>query len=155
MAEVVNTDENHKVTPLGHTGRSRNTFANSLRKPKVADSGMLFRSLRAPRTEPSTKTLSESSDLTVPVRETTDIACLPLENAGALALIPLQTSSPSGQQGPESQHELQLSIPVPAPRFHTLKRHAYQNIPLPIKKTAGTDQQIIDPQQFLEVKFAS
>ena len=162
VAEVVNTDDgNQVISQSGQVGRmSRNTFANSLRKPKVADSGgMVFRSLRAARNaEPPTKTPSEPTapapHLTVPGvigDPTSDIACLPLmENAGALALIPLQTSSPTGQQ--QEEHELQLSIPVPAPRFHTLKRHAYQNIPLPIKKApGGTDQQLTEPQQFVEV----
>ena len=30
--------------------------------------------------------------------------------------------------------------PVPAPRFQTLKRHAYQNLPLPLKNTDPTNQ---------------
>ena len=47
--------------------------------------------------------------------------------------------------GESRQHDNQLP-PVPAPRYYTLKRHPYQNIPLPKKSQAGT-QQLLEVSQ--------
>lgn len=42
--------------------------------------------------------------------------------------------------GNESRQQDNHLPPVPAPRYYTLKRHPYQNIPLPKKSQAGTQQ---------------
>ena len=142
MAEVVNADDSQAAsTPLGQTGRSRNSLLNSLRKPpKVADAaGSLFRSLRVPRVGPSSATPG--------VDDSGAAAC---QSAQAVSL-PLKTVHSSNDQQP--QHDQQNHLPVPAPRFHTLKRHAYQNIPLPLKKTLTLEQHLNDQQQFMQVRY--
>lgn len=132
LAEVVGAGtEEMSETPLNRQeGRMRNSFLNSLRQGKLMDSALLFRSLRMPRTDPS----PVESKNPEPVA-----ACLPIDT---LALRDSSsTASPTVNKPQENQH---VPAPVPAPRFHTLKRHAYQNIPLPLhKKRVEQEAQII------------
>lgn len=147
VAEVVSTGDGQTSSTLCPPGRSRNSLVNSLRKPKVADSGLLFRSLRVPRAEPP---------YAAPGRDGPVVACQPPENDVVTVALPLQTVLPN-DQNQEPLHDQLHSIPVPAPRFHTLKRHghAYQNIPLPLKKTQTQDQPQTQEEQdpFVQVIF--
>lgn len=149
VAEVVNPSDGQTGSTLCPPGRSRNSLVNSLRKPKVADSSLLFRSLRVPRAEPPYAAPGS-------VRDDPVVACQPSENDIVTVALPLQTVLPNDQEQ-DSSHDQLHSIPVPAPRFHTLKRHghAYQNIPLPLKKSQTQDypqsQEEQDP--FVQVIF--
>lgn len=138
VSEIVSSQT---ANTLGPPGRSRNSFVTSLRKPKVADSGLLFRSLRVPRSEPS---------YAAPSRNTPSVACQSSESTVATVDLPLQIAT-SNDQDLDPQHEQSSSIPVPAPRFHTLKRHAYQNIPLPLKKPQTQDQPQDSEDPFVQV----
>ena len=91
----------------------------SLRKSKGSDP--LFRSLRVPhRVDPPT-TGATSSTSTTTTTSSGDIACT---HSMDVATLPLRNPAAKNP------------VPVPAPRFHTLKRHAYQNIPMPTKNVA-------------------
>ncbi|XP_046648094.1 uncharacterized protein LOC124338080 isoform X3 [Daphnia pulicaria] len=123
ISEVVSANDSLSATPHGPQGRGRNSLLNSLHKPKAADAGLRFRSLRVPRAVPSSAPGGNNS---------TEFACQPSENAETITL-PLHAVTSHEEN---LQHEQQqLSIPVPAPRFHTLKRHAYQNMPAPLKNS--------------------
>lgn len=108
---------------ISHQRRSRNSFLNSLRRAKLMNSASLFRSLRLPRVD------------SVAV----DPACYPTENT-EIAALPCQSNlGRDDARNITNNEKLQKtqpinSLPVPAPRFQTLKRHAYQNIPIPIKQ---------------------
>lgn len=143
ISEVVSANDRLTATPHGQQGRSRNSLLNSLHKPKAADAGLRFRSLRVPRAVPSSTPVGNDS---------AEFACQPSENAEIITL-PLHTSD---EENLQLQHEQQLSIPVPAPRFHTLKRHAYQNIPVPLKNTQAQNQEHQDNQnQFMQVNVSA
>lgn len=143
ISEVVSANDRLTATPHGQQGRSRNSLLNSLHKPKAADAGLRFRSLRVPRAVPSSTPVGNDS---------AEFACQPSENAEIITL-PLHTSD---EENLQLQHEQQLSIPVPAPRFHTLKRHAYQNIPVPLKNTQVQNQEHQDNQnQFMQVNVSA
>lgn len=109
------TEESDVSTPLNvQQCRGRNSLLNSLRQSKLLDASPLFRSLRMPRVDPS------------PSSATAHPTCtnVPLHHC----------SNTIARIGIKEEEE---SMPVPAPRFHTLKRHAphaYQNIPLPIRE---------------------
>ncbi|XP_046442909.1 hemicentin-1-like isoform X6 [Daphnia pulex] len=123
ISEVVSANDSLSATPHGPQGRGRNSLLNSLHKPKAADAGLRFRSLRVPRAVPSSAPGGNDS---------AEFACQPSENAETITL-PLHAVTSHEEN---LQHEQQqLSIPVPAPRFHTLKRHAYQNMPAPLKNS--------------------
>jgi hypothetical protein len=142
ISEVVSANDSQTATPHGPQGRSRNSLLNSLHKPKAADAGLRFRSLRVPRAVPSSSPGGNDS---------AEFACQPSENAETITL-PLHTVTSHEEN---LQHEQQLSIPVPAPRFHTLKRHAYQNMPAPLKNSQSQNQEHQDNQnQFMQVMMA-
>ena len=145
ISEMVSANDRQTTTSYGQQGRSRNSLLNSLHKPKAADAGLRFRSLRVPRAVPSS--VSGGND-------SAEFACQPSENKEIITL-PLHTVA-THEGNLQLQHEQQLSIPVPAPRFHTLKRHAYQNIPAPLKNTQMKNQEHQDNQnQFMQVTLAS
>lgn len=133
---VADVAEETGETPLNPShlqpqGRMRNSLLNSLRQSKFADSSLLFRSLRIPRadtlpTPPSS--IAEPCSL-----DSSAAACLPADNS----CVPATTNETSA--GQEKGHTVH-PIPVPAPRFQTLKRHAYQNIPLPLHKKSVEQQ---------------
>jgi hypothetical protein len=144
ISEVVSANDSLSATPHGPQGRGRNSLLNSLHKPKAADAGLRFRSLRVPRAVPSSAPGGNNS---------TEFACQPSENAETITL-PLHAVTSHEEN---LQHEQQqLSIPVPAPRFHTLKRHAYQNMPAPLKNSqVQTSQEHQDnADQFMQVMMA-
>ena len=117
------------VTPMSHHKRSRNSFLNSLRRAKLMDSAALFRSLRLPRTDPDSSAVSPNENES----EIANPACRPSENL-EIATLPCRSSLIKDGQRPKNDEE--TLHPVPAPRFHTLKRHAYQNIPIPLNKNS-------------------
>jgi len=114
------------ATPMSHHKRSRNSFLSSLRRAKLMDSAALFRSLRLPRTDPDSSAVSPNENES----EIANPACRPSE----IATLPCRSSLMKDGQRPKNDEE--TLHPVPAPRFHTLKRHAYQNIPIPLNKNS-------------------
>ncbi len=141
---VADVAEETGETPLNPShlqpqGRMRNSLLNSLRQSKFADSSLLFRSLRIPRADTLPTT---PSSIDVPCSlDPTVAACSPADNANLQdnSCLPVATNEPSA--GQEKGHSTVHPIPVPAPRFQTLKRHAYQNIPLPLHKKSVEQQQ--------------
>ena len=94
--------------------RNRGSLMGSLRHMKPMDSSP-FRSLRMPRPDSSgSGDPSSGRDLSSASANDADLQ---------------RTATLPALHSVAEKHE----VPVPAPRFQTLKRHAYQNIPLPLK----------------------
>lgn len=142
MSEAVIAKDNRTATVVGQLRRSRNSHLNSLRKLRVGDASLRFRSLRVPSAGPSPTPAGCDS---------ADFACQIPELVGTVSL-PIHTTATHDRNW-QPEHEQQLSIPVPAPRFHTLKRHPYQNIPVPLKHAQIQNQENHDnSNQFMQVK---
>jgi len=127
MGNSVGVNGSMLATPMSHHKRNRNSFLNSLRRAKLMDSATLFRSLRLPRTDPDSSAISPNRN------EIVNPACNPSENL-EITTLPCRSSLIKDGHSPKIDDE--TLHPVPAPRFHTLKRHAYQNIPIPLNKNA-------------------
>ncbi|XP_045036805.1 hemicentin-1-like isoform X2 [Daphnia magna] len=142
MSEAINTKDNQTAATVpDQLGRSRNCHLNSLRKPKVADVSSRFRSLRVPRAGPPPTSVGYDS---------ADFACQTPKPVGTVSQ-PLEMVA-THEQNWQPEHDQQLSIPVPAPRFHTLKRHPYQNIPIPLKNVQIQNQEHHDnSDQFMQM----
>ena len=89
----------------------------------VASSASQFRSLRLRRDGETAPAVDAAAAAAAGVGVGVDVATLQ-----RTATLPLHSVA--------EKHE----APVPAPRFQTLKRHAYQNLPLPLKNTDPTNQ---------------
>ena len=142
MSEVTTEESEASFTPTAQQGRNRNSLLNSLRKSKLLDSSSLFRSLRMPRPSSTAAAVHPACPDESPAAGTD--ACPAADS------LPLQHSSTTLAR--DEVTEKQSQIPIPAPRFQTLKRqtpHAYQNIPLPLKKKPVEQQaQIIQVRYF-------